>query len=181
MDLEGFKNNLQKCVDFLVDDLSKIHTGRANPDLVESVKVEAYGTDNPLKNIASISVADSRSLVIQPWDKSLAEAIVKGIGASNLGFLAMIEGDVVRIKIPELTQERRLEYVKVMKDKVEQARISVRNVRHEVMKSIDTQVEQGLPKDEGDRLKEEVEKSVKSSNEKIEEVKKSKEEELMAV
>lgn len=181
MDLVSFKQNVDKCVEFLIEELSNIHTGRANPALVEGVKVEAYGMENPLKNVASITVADSKSLLIQPWDKTLKELIAKAITASNLGFLPSVEGDAVRVKIPDLTQERREQYVKVMKDKVEQSRISVRNVRQESMKEIDESVKNGLPEDEGKRLKEEVEKYVKSTNEKIEEIKKNKEKDLLTV
>lgn len=181
MDLNVFKIDIEKCIAFLTDDLSHIHTGRASIELVDSVKVEAYGMENPLKNIASVSVSDSRSLLIQPWDKTLKESIVKAVNASNLGFQPSVEGDAVRIVVPELTQERREQYVKVMKEKVEQARISVRNVRQEMMKDIASQVEKGLPEDEGDRMKEEVEKMVKSTNEKIEEMRKAKEVELMTV
>lgn len=181
MDLNIFKQNIDKCVTFLVDDLAHIHTGRANPELVDSVRVEAYGMQNPIKNVASITIADSRSLVIQPWDKALKEAIVKAINASNLGFVPSEEGDLVRIKIPELTQERREQYVKVMKEKVEHARVSVRNVRQESMKEIDENVKDGLPEDEGKRIKEEVEKYVKTTNEKIEELRKVKESELLTV
>lgn len=181
MDINIFKQNVEKCITHLGDELSHIHTGRANPELLEGVKVTAYEMENPLKNVASISVSDSRSLLIQPWDKGLKEAIVKGVTASNLGFLASIEGDAVRVSIPELTQERRLQFVKVMKEKVETGRIAVRNVRHEAMKEIDDAVANGLPKDEGDRLKEEVEKYVKSTNEKIEEMRKTKESDLMTV
>lgn len=181
MDVNIFKQDVDKCVTHITDELSHIHTGRANPELVEGVKVEAYGMENPLKNVASVSVSDSRSLLIQPWDKTIKEAIVKGITASNLGFTSSVEGDVVRVNIPELTQERRLQFIKVMKEKVENGRISVRNVRHEAMKAIDLKISNGLPKDEGDRLKEDVEKYVKTTNEKIEEIRKTKETDLMTI
>lgn len=181
MEISVFNNNIEKCITFLAEELSKIHTGRASPELVEGVKVEAYGIENPIKNIASISVSDTRSLLISPWDKGLKDAIVKGINASNLGFLPSVEGDSVRVKIPELTEERRLQFVKVMKEKVEQARISVRNVRQEAMKEIEKEVSEGMPEDEGDREKAEVEKKVKEMNQKIEEMKETKEKELMTV
>lgn len=181
MDLNAFKQNVDSCVSFLVEELANIHTGRANPALVEGIKVEAYGMENPLKNVASISVSDSKSLLVSPWDKGLKDSIVKAVNASNLGFQPSVEGDAVRIKIPDLTQERREQYVKVMKDKVEHSRISVRNVRQEAMKEIDESVKNGLPEDEGKRLKEEVEKYVKSTNEKIEEVRKVKETDLLTV
>ncbi|MCK9368963.1 ribosome recycling factor [Candidatus Dojkabacteria bacterium] len=181
MDVNQFSTNIGKCVTHLAEDLSHIHTGRANTELIDGVVVEAYGTNNPIKNVASISVADSRSLVVAPWDQTLKEAIVKGIDSSNLGFFASIEGAVVRIKIPELTGERRDQFVKVMKEKVEQARISVRNVRHEAMKEIDGEVSEGLPKDEGERLRVEVEKKTKETNEQIEKMKEQKEKELMTI
>ena len=181
MDINLFSTNISKCVTHLTEDLSHIHTGRANTELIDGVEVEAYGIKNPIKNVASISVADSRSLVIAPWDQTLKEAIVKGVAESSLGFFASIEGDVVRIKIPELTGERRDQFVKVMKEKVEQARISVRNVRHEYMKEIEGEVSEGLPKDEGERLKNEIEKKVKETNEEIEKMKEQKEKELMTI
>lgn len=181
MDLNPFRVNVDKCITFLVEELGNIHTGRANTGLVEGIKVEAYGMENPLKNIASISVSDAHSLVVSPWDKSLKENIIKSFNASNLGFLASIEGDIIRVKIPELTQERREQYVKVMKEKVEHARISVRNVRQEEMKEIDEKVKNGLPEDDGKRAKDEVEKYIKSANEKIEQMKKDKEVDLMTV
>jgi ribosome recycling factor len=181
MDLNTFKKNVDNCVNFLIEELANIHTGRANPALVEGIKVEAYGMDNPLKNVAGISVSDSKSLIVTPWDKGLKENIVKAVNAANLGFLPSVEGDSVRIKIPDLTQERREQYVKVMKEKVEHSRISVRNVRQEGMKEIDDSVKNGLPEDEGKRLKEEVEKYVKSTNEKIEEIRKNKETDLLTV
>ena len=134
MDLNNFKQSVESAITFLSEELANIHTGRANPGLVEGIKVDAYGVDNPMKNIASIVVSDSKSLLISPWDKSLKENIVRAINQSNLGFLPSVEGDAVRVKIPDLTQERREQYVKVMKDKVEHARITVRNIRGEAMR-----------------------------------------------
>lgn len=181
MELDSFSLELERALNHLIEDLSRIHTGRANPELVDDVKIEAYGVENPLKNVASISVSDSRSLIIQPWDKGLLESIVSGINNSGLGFSPSIEGEIVRVKIPDLTEERRLQFVKVMKEKVELSRINVRNIRHDVMKEIDQNVSNGMPKDEGDRLKAEVEKKVKETNEKIEKMKDDKEKDLMTI
>lgn len=181
MDLKEFQINLDRCIEHLHVDLSQIHTGRATAELIEDVKVNAYGGVSVMKAVGNISVSDSRSLTVQPWDKSLLEAVEKGIQASNLGFQASIEGDYVRVRIPELNEERRREFVKLMKEKVEMARVSVRNVRQEFMKGIDNSVEAGMSEDEGKRMKVQVEAMVKKTNESIEEVREKKETELMTI
>ncbi|MBP6976131.1 ribosome recycling factor [Candidatus Dojkabacteria bacterium] len=181
MDIDIFKIDLDKCLESLTEDLSQIRTGRATPELVQDILVSAYGTQAPLKNYATINVSDSRSLVVIPWDKSILDSISKGISASNMGFNPITEGDHVRVMIPDLTEERRKEYVKVMKDRVEDARIAVRQVRQKFMQDIDEQEKSGFSEDQADMLREEGEKLVKESNTKIEEMRENKEEELMTV
>ena len=181
MDIDIFKTDLDKCVDNLTEDLAQIRTGRATPELIQDVLVNAYQTEAPLKNYATINVADNRSLIVIPWDKSIIDNISKGISSANLGFNPVSEGDHVRVSIPDLTQERRVEYVKVMKERVEDARIAVRQVRQKFMQDIDEQQKQGFSEDQADMLREEGEKLVKESNVKIEEIKDKKEEELMTI
>lgn len=181
MDIDIFKTDLDKCVDNLTEDLAQIRTGRATPELIQDVLVNAYQTEAPLKNYATINVADNRSLIVIPWDKSIIDNISKGISSANLGFNPVSEGDLVRVSIPDLTQERRVEYVKVMKERVEDARIAVRQVRQKFMQDIDEQQKQGFSEDQADMLREEGEKLVKESNAKIEEIKDKKEEELMTI
>lgn len=180
MDIESFKTDIQKCIDNLVEDLSQIRTGRATPELVQDINVKAYGTEAPLKNYATINASDTRSLLVIPWDKSIMDGIVSGITSANLGFSAISEGDHIRVTIPELTEERRKDYVKVMKERVEDARIAVRQVRQKYMKDIDESLGSGFSEDDADRLRTEVEKIVKDSNTKIEELKENKEKELMS-
>jgi len=181
MDIDIFKTDLDKCVDNLTEDLAQIRTGRATPELIQDVLINAYQTEAPLKNYATINVADNRSLIVIPWDKSIMDNISKGISSANLGFNPVSEGDLVRVSIPDLTQERRVEYVKVMKERVEDARIAVRQVRQKFMQDIDEQQKQGFSEDQADMLREEGEKLVKESNVKIEEIKDKKEEELMTI
>ena len=181
MDIDIFKTDLDKCVDNLTEDLAQIRTGRATPELIQNVLINAYQTEAPLKNYATINVADNRSLIVIPWDKSIMDNISKGISSANLGFNPVSEGDQVRVSIPDLTQERRVEYVKVMKERVEDARIAVRQVRQKFMQDIDEQQKQGFSEDQADMLREEGEKLVKESNVKIEEIKDKKEEELMSI
>lgn len=179
MDIDIFKTDIQKCIDNLVEDLSQIRTGRATPELIQDINVKAYGTEAPLKNYATINAADTRSLIVIPWDKSIMDGIVSGISSANLGFSAIEEGDHVRVMIPELTEERRKDYVKVMKERVEDARIAIRQVRQKFMKDIDESLGSGFSEDDADRLREEGEKIVKDANTQIEEHKDKKEEELM--
>lgn len=181
MDIDIFKTDLDKCVDNLTEDLAQIRTGRATPELIQDVLINAYQTEAPLKNYATINVADNRSLIVIPWDKSIMDNISKGISSANLGFNPVSEGDHVRVSIPDLTQERRVEYVKVMKERVEDARIAIRQVRQKFMQDIDEQQKQGFSEDQADMLREEGEKLVKESNVKIEEIKDKKEEELMSI
>lgn len=181
MDINTFKADLEKCLTHLKDDLSQIRTGRATPELVEDIIINAYETEAPLKNYANINISDTRSLTIQPWDKTLIDAVVKGISAANMGFLASSEGDLVRVTVPELTEERRKEYVKVMKDRVEDGRVAVRQVRQKYMKDLDELQKGGISEDEVDRMKEEIEKLVKDMNSQIEDLRDSKEKELMTV
>jgi ribosome recycling factor len=172
-----FKTDIQRVIDSMVDDFARIRTGRAAPELIEHVKVDAYGTEMVLKSIATISVSDVKSLLVQPWDKSLLEHIVKSLVSSNLGLSSSVEGEAVRVTVPDLNEERRMEYVKVMKERSELARIGVRNVRQKAMKEID----ESLSEDEVKRQKEEIEKAVKDANEKIAELRDNKEKELMTV
>ena len=176
-----FKTDIQKCVDHLNEDLAQIRTGRATPELVEEVIINAYEMEGPIKNYASISVADSKTLVISPWDKSILENISKGISNANMGFSPILEGDRVLVKIPDLTEERRKEYVKIMKERVEDSRVAVRQVRQKYMQELDEAQKNGISEDEVNRDKDEIEKIVKETNEKIEEIKGVKEKDLMTI
>jgi len=181
MDIDTFKLDLEKCITSLKEDLSQIRTGRATPELVSDILVKAYGTEAPMKNYASINVADSRSLVIQPWDKSILENISKAVSSANMGFNPIMEGEYVRVLVPDLTEERRKEYVKIMKDRVEDGRVAVRQVRQKYMKELDELEEAGMSEDEADRARTEIEKMVKESNTQIEEIKDIKEKELLTI
>jgi ribosome recycling factor len=181
MDTKILKKDLKKCIEYLREDLSQIRVGRATPDLVDEVMVEAYKTTSPLKNLATITVVDAKTINIQPWDKNVLEDVGRGLENAKLGFSIVMEGDRVLVKLPDLTEERRKEYVKIMKERVEDARVAVRQVRQKYMKEIDEAEEGGLSEDQADRLREEVEREVKETNEKIEEIRKEKEKELLTI
>ena len=181
MDIESFKLDIEKCFEALKEDLSQIRTGRATPEVVEDIIVDAYETQAPVKNYANITTMDAKTILIQPWDKSLVDAISKAVSSAKLGFSPITEGDRVLVKFPDLTEERRKDFVKMMGERVEDARVAVRNVRQKYMKEIDEAESSGLSEDDADRKREEGEKFVKEMNEGIEELKKQKETDLMTI
>ncbi len=181
MDLTAFQRDIDRCVAHIKEDLSQIRTGRATSELVEDIPIRAYDTESPVKNLANISIMDSKTICIQPWDKGIVENIGKSITSANLGFSSIVEGDRVLVKIPDLTEERRKEYVKIMKDRIEDGRVAVRQVRQKYMKEIDEEEKGGLSEDEADRLRDEVEKIVKETNTLIEEMREEKEKDLLTI
>ncbi|MGH8252641.1 MAG: ribosome recycling factor [Steroidobacteraceae bacterium] len=127
---------MQKCVQIFQADLKKMRTGRAHPSLVEHLKVDYYGADMPLNQVANISVEDARTLVVSPWEKTMVSPIEKAIHKSDLGLTPMTAGSVIRIPLPPLTEERRRDITKVVRQDAESARVSVRNVRRDVLADI---------------------------------------------
>ncbi len=127
---------MQKCVQMFLADLKKMRTGRAHPSLVEHLKVDYYGADMPLNQVANISVEDARTLVVSPWEKTMVGPIEKAIHKSDLGLTPMTAGAVIRIPLPPLTEERRRDITKVVRHDAENARISIRNVRRDVLADV---------------------------------------------
>ena len=122
---------MQKAIDHLESELSKIRAGRANPTMLDSVHVDYYGTRTPLSQISSVTIPDARTIAIQPWEKSMLAPIEKAIQSANLGFNPQNDGNVIRINIPILTEERRKELVKKTKAEVEHGKVSIRNIRRD--------------------------------------------------
>ncbi len=159
-----FKQKLKETEDWLKREFSNIRTGRANPAILDSVKVEAYGSDMPISQLANVSVEDARSLRITPWDMSLAKAIEKGIGTSDLGLSVTLDDKGVRVAFPELTSERRAGFIKIAKQKLEDARVTLRSEREKVLKDIDSKEKDGgMSEDEKFRLKAELQKMLDES------------------
>ena len=127
---------MQKCVQVFQADLKKMRTGRAHPSLGEHLKVDYYGADMPLNQVANISVEDARTLVVSPWEKTMVSPIEKAIHKSDLGLTPMTAGSVIRIPLPPMTEERRRDVTKVVRQDAESARVSVRNVRRDVLADI---------------------------------------------
>ncbi len=134
--LSDARMNMQKAVEHLESELSKIRAGRANPAMLDSVHVDYYGTHTPLSQVSSITVPDARTIAIQPWEKSMLTPIEKAIQAANLGFNPQNDGTIIRINIPVLTEERRKELVKKTKAEVEHGKVTIRNIRRDANEHI---------------------------------------------
>ena len=144
---------MKKTVDHTLHEFSSIHTGKATPQMVETVMVEAYGTMTPLKQCAAISTPDARLIQVQPWDTSIIKDIIRGIQEANLGFNPIPDGKVIRIPLPEMSRERRQEFVKTAHRLAEEGRVHVRNVRRD---ALETAKKAKLPEDESKRLDKDV-------------------------
>lgn len=127
---------MNKAIDALIKTFTRIRTGRAHPSLLEQIKVSYYGTDTPLSQVANVTIEDSRTLKVTPWEKPMVQAIEKAIMASNLGLNPATTGTVIRIPLPPLTEERRRDLVKLVKNEAENGRISVRNIRRDANSEI---------------------------------------------
>ena len=144
---------MKKAVDHTLHEFSNIHTGKANPTMVEGIMIEAYGSMVRIKDCAAISTPDARQIVIQPWDKGLTQAISKGIMIANLGFNPTVDGQLVRIPLADMSRERRQEFVKVANRLAEEGRVHVRNVRRDGQDAIK---KAKLPEDEVKRVEKEL-------------------------
>jgi ribosome recycling factor len=173
---------MTKCVQTFQSDMRKLRTGRAHPSLVEHLKVEYYGSDVPLQQIASISVEEGRTLVVSPWEKSSVQAIEKAIQKSDLGLNPMTAGTVIRIPMPPLTEERRRELTKVVRHDAENARVAVRNVRRDVMNDVKELLKEKLVSQDDERRGEvEIQKLTDKYIAEIDQLLAGKEKEIMQV
>ena len=157
--MEDCRARMAKAVDHTRDELSTIRTGRAAPALVEKIRVEYYGSEVPLQQLAGFSVPEPRLLVISPYDKNAIKAIEKAIQASDLGITPSNDGAVIRLAFPQLTAERRKEMVKIVKHRAEEARVAVRNLRRTARHDLEAFEKEGeLSQDDLDRAEKDLEK-----------------------
>jgi ribosome recycling factor len=179
--LKKARDRMGKSIEAIRHELATVRTGRASPHLLDRVNVDYYGTNTPLKQIASVAATEARMLTITPYDKSAIKQMEKAILESDLGLTPSNDGNVIRLTIPELTEERRKELVKVVRGIGEEGRIAVRNIRRDCMhdlRELKTAGEVG--KDEEHRAEEELQKLTDAKIEEIEQLLKGKEEEILA-
>lgn len=178
-ELQTLQSGLQKTIAHLKEEFSRLQTGRASAALVEHVLVDAYGQTQPLKAVAGISVADARTITVQPWDKGVLSDVETALVKADLGAMPVNEGSLIRIVLPPMTEERRKDLVKVVKQLAEEAKISVRQQRQEVHSSVKKDEER--TEDEHRDFENDVQKEVDKANKEIEEMASKKEEEVMTV
>lgn len=182
MNISDFKADFDGTITFFKEDISGLRTGRASSAIVEDISVEAYGTYQTLKSLASISIPDAKTVNIEPWDKSILQAVEKAVRDSGLGLNPVNTGSQVRIFLPELTSERRNELIKVLHQKEEAARIAVRKVREDIKEMVkQAEADNEITEDEKYKLEEELDKTVKEYNDKIKEITEKKEVEINTI
>lgn len=180
--IDNHKEEFIKAVNHFQSEIGGLKTGRANPAILDNVRVEAYGAINPIINVASVTVPDARSIIVTPWDKSIIKEIEKGIVDANLNLNPMNEGDKLRINLPPLTEETRKEIVKILHQKAEDAKISVRVVRDKAKEEIiEAEKNKEFGEDEKFRLLEELDKKVGSYNDQIKNLTENKEAEILMI
>ena len=172
------QNRMKKNVDHTLHEFSSIHTGKATPTMVESVMVEAYGSQMRLKECAAISTPDARMIQIQPWDAGLVKAVAKAIVDANLGFNPIVDGKLIRVPLPDMSRERRQDFVKTAHRLAEEGRVHVRNVRRD---SIETAKKAKLPEDEMKRLEKDIQTATDKAIAEINAHLASKEKDLLTV
>jgi ribosome recycling factor len=181
-DLNDVKRRMQGAMQSLKQELSGLRTGRATSGMLEPVQVEAYGTHMPLNQLATVTVPEARLLSVQVWDRTMVHAVEKAIVNSNLGLSPATEGQVIRLRIPELNQERRKEMVKVAHKYAEAARVAVRHVRRDALEQLKKMEKDGqISEDDHTRMSGEVQKATDQVVSEVDQTVASKEKEIMTV
>lgn len=180
--IQAKQSEFIKAIDFFKKEIASLRTGRANPALLDGVRAEAYGAKTSLNGLASITVADARSMVVAPWDKSVIKDIEKAIVEADLGFGVINEGDKIRLTVPVMTEENRKKLVKKLNEKTEEARISFRQVRDEIKSGIEKAFA-GKAVSEDDKFKfiKELDEEARKRNDELEQIRKKKEEDILTI
>ena len=180
-EMDAAKEAMQKAIDRLVKELTKVRAGKANPSMLSSVFVEYYGAKTPLSQVANISTPDARTLMVQPWEKNLIQDISKAIIDSNLGLNPQNNGEAIILAIPPLTEERRRDLVKQTRGYGEDAKVAIRVARKDANDAIKQMQKDGLPEDTAKRTEDEIQVITQKFTEKVETVLAEKEKDIMTV
>ena len=178
-DFKKIETDFKKIEEWLNTEYLSIQSGRATPAILDNVQVESYGVMSQIRNIASISIEDAKTLRVLPWDKSIIKSIEKAIVDSNLGLGLVTDSDGIRLSFPLLTGERRLQIVKILGNLHEEARIRVRKLREDILKEIDKKSKEGFSEDEKRRATGDVQKLVDETNKNLEEIFNKKQTEIL--
>lgn len=173
--------HFDKALEHLAFELNKIRAGKASPAMLNGLMVDYYGSPTPLSQIANISTPDARTLSIQPWEKKMLAAIERAIFEANMGITPMNDGEVVRLMIPPMSEERRITMVKQAKHAGEESRVAIRAHRHKIMDFVKKKIKDGFPEDLGKRKEDEIQKTIESYMNKIDKMIEVKEKDIMTV
>ncbi|MGA3013388.1 MAG: ribosome recycling factor [Bacteroidales bacterium] len=179
--LEEAKEGMHNAVLHLEKELQKVRAGKASPQMLEGVRIDYYGAMTPIEQTANVSTPDARQIIVQPWDKSVLGLIEKAILAANLGFNPKNEGEILRIIVPALTEERRKDLVKKAKSEAENAKISLRNIRRVANETAKKLKKDGVPEDEVDKLEQDIQKLTDEYIIKIDKILEGKEKDILTV
>lgn len=180
--LQDRQNDFNSALDFFKKEIGTLRTGRANPAVLETVQVEAYGVMNPLNAVANISVSDTRSIVVAPWDKGVIKSIEKAIVEADLGLGVVNEGDKVRLTVPPLTEENRRELVKKLNEKMEKVRIILRGVREKIKEAIENAFDdKEISEDDKFRFIKELDEFSAKKNDELKNIRDRKETDVMEI
>lgn len=179
--LEIAEEKMSKAMEHLAETLLGVRAGKASPNVLKGVMVDYYGTQTPIQQVASVTVPDAKTVLIQPWEKNLIPAIEKAILVSNIGLTPSNNGEQIRLNIPALTEERRRELVKQVKGAGENARVSMRNARREAVDAFKTAQKDGMPEDMAKDGEGEAQKMIDKYNKRVDEALDAKEKEIMTV
>lgn len=179
--MEEASEGMQKSINHLKDEFAKVRAGKATPQMLDGVFVEYYGFNTPLNQLASINTPDARTITIQPFEKSMIQPIEKAIQKGNLGLNPQNDGSLIRINIPTLTEERRKELVKYIKNEGESAKIAIRNIRQDIKDKIKKLQKEGLSEDEAKATEDELQKLTDKEIEQVNQLAEKKEEEIMSL
>jgi ribosome recycling factor len=180
--LKDAEIRMGKTIEALKNDLSKMRTGRANTSLIEHIQVSCYGADTPLNQVANISVGDARTLTVTPWDKSMVKPIEKAIMDSGLGLNPVTAGEVIRVPLPPLTEERRKEMIRLVRQEVESSRVAVRNIRRDANSDFKTLLkEKEISEDDERRASDLVQKLTDQKIVEVDKLLEEKEKDLMEI
>lgn len=180
--LEELKQSIDKAHEALRRELARLRTGRANPDLLDSIRVDYYGTPTPIPQMANVGVPEPRMLTVKPWDKSVVKAVEKAILESDLGLNPQTDGELIRIPMPALTEERRKELVKIARKYGEEAKVAIRHARNDARSVLDELQKEGeASEDDCDRARKKVEEIVQAGQAKVDETVAKKEKDILEV
>ena len=179
--LEEAREGMNNAIVHLEKEFQKIRAGKASPQMLEGVRIDYYGVMTPIDQTANISTPDARQIIVQPWDKSVLPLIDKAIQAANLGFNPKNEGEILRIQVPPLTEERRRDMVKRAKNEAENARISIRNIRRIANDTAKTLKKDGVPEDEVEKLEHDIQKLTDDFIAKVDKILEIKDKDIMTV